>query len=229
MSDLDDGDDYKTKPSVIWDFSGPEPTWLTCSCGEITTLVPCWQCSRIIERRVDEERAREAAIQSIPKRYAWAQVNSPLLAERVKLRTPLADVVRRVLASSQVVFAGSAGSGKTSLAVACLRERLPNALLMSALRLGTARIQFQAGDGEAGPVERAIAAPLLLIDEVGGEAKIATNAVRDVVFARYDADMPTWITTGFTGKQIIETYGDGFLRRLTEHGYVVRLGVGPES
>jgi DNA replication protein DnaC len=146
----------------------------------------------------------------------------------VKLRDPnatsLAETIRRVLASSRVVFAGPSGAGKTSLAIACLRERAPHGLFVSALRIGTARIQSHAGQGEAALVEQAIAAPLLLLDEVGGEQKTATNAVRDVIFARYDADLPTWITTGFKGGELAAMYGDGALRRLTEHAYVVQLG-----
>ena len=123
-----------------------------------------------------------------------------------------------------MVFVGPSGSGKSSLACACLRRRIPHGLWLSALRLGTARIQHSAGDGEAALVARAMAVPLLLLDEVGGETKTATNAVRDVLFARHDADLPTWITTGFSSQQLAETYGDGAVRRITEGAYVVKLG-----
>ncbi len=123
-----------------------------------------------------------------------------------------------------MVFSGPSGAGKTSLACACLRERIPHGLFVSAIKLGTARIQHSAGDGEAALVQRAMTVPLLLLDEVGGEQKTATNAVKDVIFARYDADLPTWITTGFRLSQLAEMYGDGTSRRLTENVYVVHLG-----
>ena len=48
--------------------------------------------------------------------------------------------------------------------------------------------------------------------------------MRDVLFARHDADLPTWITTGFSSQQLAETYGDGAVRRITEGAYVVKLG-----
>jgi DNA replication protein DnaC len=67
-------------------------------------------------------------------------------------------------------------------------------------------------------------APLLLLDEVGGEQKTATNAVKDVIFERMDSDLPTWITTGFRSDELLAMYGDGALRRLTENVTVLRFG-----
>lgn len=209
-------------PTDFADLLGPEPSWLTCDCGETTNRVPCWDCARRAAEKADAERLRLAAIETIPPRYRWALSWTPEFAERVKVADVRA-VIRKVLASDRVVFAGPSGSGKTSLACACL-PRFPGGVFVSALRLGMARQQSALGDGEAGEVERAIAAPLLLIDEVGGEAKTATNAVRDVIFARHDLDRPTWVTTGFTRAQLAETYGDGALRRMVEDAYVVRLG-----
>lgn len=203
---------------------GPEPTWRTCACGALTSRVPCWDCDRDHRALADAERARGIALATIPKRFGWAQVGHADLARRVQTREPLADVVKRVLGASRVIFVGPSGAGKTSLACACLRERVPHGLYMTAFRLGVARSQASLGQGEPAEVERAMTAPLLMLDELGGEAKTATNAVRDVLFARHDADLPTWITTGFTGKQIAETYGDGALRRIIEDAYIVKLG-----
>lgn len=70
-------------------------------------------------------------------------------------------------------------------------------------------------------------APLLLLDEIGGESKTATNAVKDVIWERVDNDLPTWVTTGFKGEQLAEMYGDGAFRRLTEGATIVQLGVKP--
>jgi len=97
-------------------------------------------------------------------------------------------------------------------------------MFLRAFRLGVARQQAALGQGEPAIIERALTVPLLLIDELGGEAKTATNAVRDILFARHDEELPTWITTGFSSRQIAETYGDGALRRILEDAYVVRLG-----
>lgn len=217
-------DDRDDKPADFSSLLGPEPTWLKCSCGVETSRVPCWDCDRAATAKADAARARGAAIASIPKRYSWAAVDAPELAARVRCQAPLTEVIRRVLGARRVIFAGPSGSGKTSLACACLRERLPHGIFMTSFRLAMARSQGALGQGEPLEVERAMAAPLLLLDEVGGENKIATSAIRDVLFAREDADLPTWITTGFTSKQLGETYGDGALRRIVEGAYVVRLG-----
>lgn len=202
---------------------GPEPTWLTCKCGELSARVPCWTCSMAETEKQRMLDRVEQALASIPRGFAWATVDAPELPERVKARAELKTIVERVLGARRAIFAGPSGSGKTSLACACLRLR-PMGTYVSALRLGTARIQSAAGQGEADLVERAIAAPMLLIDELGGEQKTATNAVRDVVFARHEADLPTWVTTGFRSEQLAEMYGDGLLRRLMEGAYVVQLG-----
>lgn len=207
------------------DFSfGPEPSWLTCACGAQTAIVPCWTCERDLDAKADAARERVLSGGSIPRRFDWAHLESAELPSRVKATRSFADIAKRVLASTRVIFTGASGTGKTSLACACLRERIPHGLFVSAMRIGTARIQHSAGDGEAAIVERAIKVPLLLLDEVGGEMKTATNAVKDVIFARYDADLPTWITTGFRPAQLVEMYGDGAARRLTEGVYVVTLG-----
>lgn len=209
--------------SLFESILGPEPKWLTCGCGELTSRVPCWRCSSVERNRQADREYQERAAATIPRRYAWAALGAPALAERVKAASDLQALAERILGASNVVLSGPSGSGKTSLGCACLRAR-PGGEFVSALRLGVARIQSAAGQGEASLVERCIAAPLLLIDEIGGEGKTATNAVRDVVFARHDLDLPTWVTTGFGREQLAEMYGDGFVRRITEGAVVVRLG-----
>lgn len=203
---------------------GPEPTWLRCSCGALSARVPCWDCDRALTEKMDAARDRGAAIATIPKRYAWTHVAAPELAARVHSDVPIGALVKQVLAATRVIFIGPSGSGKTSLACACLRERIPHGIFMTCFRLGVARSQSALGQGEPAIIEKAMTTPLLLLDEVGGEAKTATNAVRDVLFARHDADLATWITTGFTSQQLAETYGDGALRRIVEDAYIVKLG-----
>lgn len=206
------------------DAIGPEPTWLTCECGQLSARVPCWGCTQARAIIAYDDERRDKALATIPARFRWATLKAPELAARVGLPDP-AGAGRKVLAAAGAVLAGPSGSGKTSLAVACMRERLLGALFMPAIRLGVARLQGKLGDGEADAVEQAVRADLLVLDDVGQEAKTATNAVRDVVFARHDAERPTWITTGLTSQQLAELYGDGFLRRVLEGAVALKLGV----
>jgi len=215
---------------MITDFGlGAEPTWLTCGCGAQSAIVPCWACTSKVRAATDRELARVAAIEELPRRYRWAALGHADLGRRVKIAsgsTTVQEAAQRILGASRVLLSGPSGSGKTSLAFACLRERLPGAMWVSALALGTTRIQHSAGDGQSKLETACRQAPLLLIDELGGEVKTANNAVKDVIFGRYDDDLPTWVTTGFGAKEIVAMYGDGALRRLTEDGYVLKLGSG---
>ena len=86
----------------------------------------------------------------------------------------------------------------------------------NAYRFGFARIQTKAGTGEAEIVESAMKARLLIIDDLGSERDTANNAVPDILFHRHEEDLPTWVTTGKTKKQIAEMYGGGIARRLFE-------------
>lgn len=205
------------------DALGPEPKWLTCGCGQQSARVPCWDCTQVRNILAIDDERRAKALASVPARFRWARLDAPELSERVRLPNPV-EAGRKVLAAAGAVFAGPSGSGKTSLAVACMRERLLGALYVPAIRLGVARLQSGLGDGEASTVEQAMRADLLLLDDVGQEAKTATNAVRDVVFARHDAELPTWITTGLTSDQLVAAYGDGFLRRILEGAVALKLG-----
>lgn len=211
---------------TVWNFAGPEPVWQTCPCGTQSNRVPCWTCSEASRRAADREKAKASAADLLPRRFRWASVGHADLARRVKLPDGLSvrDAAQRVLGAANVLLYGPSGSGKTSLAFACLRERLPDAMHVSALDLGVARIQHHAGDGEAKLVADCLRAPLLLIDELGGETKTANNAVKSVIMGRHDRDLPTWATTGFGRQELVAFYGDGALRRLTENGYVQRFG-----
>jgi hypothetical protein len=214
---------------VTLDFSR-EPDWLTCGCGMLTARVPCWDCSQVDKEREDTAKQRAAAISSIPGAY-WPTLGSDELARRVKCNKPLAEIVRRVLAADLVVFQGGSGAGKSSLAAACLRERAPYGLFVSALDLAVARMHHRVGRGEAPLAKRAMTAPLLLLDDVGNDViqKLVMNsAVMPVLWKRYETGRPLWVTTGFTYDQLGAMYGDGAVRRMFERAYVVQLGADAE-
>lgn len=217
MSDRTD----PSEPIVTWDFAGTEPTWQTCSCGALSSRVPCWDCSGRAKRASAESALRAAALESIPRRHRWARVGAPGFDLGGRVQGDPKALVARILGAERVCFAGGSGRGKTTLACACLRERLDGGLFVSAISLGLARAQARLGDGEPELVERALAAPLLLLDDVGQEPKVATSAVKDVIFARFDADLPTWITTGLVSAELVALYGDGFLRRVADDGALV--------
>lgn len=206
---------------------GPEPEWVDCeTCGAKTMRSRCFDCARAADARREATDRLRTALSTIPPRFSWAHVHAPELAERVRFcdDETAATTIRRVLGAQRVIFSGRSKSGKTSLACACLRLRMPDAIFVSAMRLATARIQHAAGDGEALLVERAIRTRLLLIDEVGQSKPTATDALRDVIWARFDEDRPTWVTTALSSAQLLEVYGEGLVTRLRDRAVIVRLG-----
>lgn len=209
---------------------GPEPSWMTCSCGALSARVPCFECTVAAERRADRGRIISAGERTIPPEFGWARLDAPELTRRVdSRRKPLEQVIKRLLAAHRAVLAGGSGAGKTSLAVACLRQRLDcGARFVSALELASARIQHAAGDGEAAIVQMAMGARLLVLDDLGEEPHTATSAVRDVIRARHASGLPTWITTGLRSNEIVAKYGDGIRRRVFDGAYYEWLGPVPE-
>lgn len=219
------------------DLLGPEPAWERCSCGALSMRVPCWSCAKaaVAEKAAERAAAGEEAERGIPARFRWAKIGAPELDSRVLVPAGTPSSVARRLAGSEtlaVVLIGASGAGKTSLAVAAMRE-VPGAVFVPALALERARIMHKAGAGEAPLVRRALRAPLLVLDDLGQDKVTATSAVLDVMLERHDAERRTWITTWLdtaspkgSYPEMAARYGDGAVRRLTERGIgaVLRLG-----
>ena len=79
-----------------------------------------------------------------------------------------------------------------------------------------ARQQHGLGEGEPPIVRDAVAAPLLLLDDVGQEVVAGTAAIAHVIQHRYDHAKPTLVTSGLTVEQLLSRYGAGVVRRLVE-------------
>lgn len=180
-----------------------------------------------------ERRDEPVEHPTIPRCFRWAALQAPELRQRVARIQAIAEGAA-ALSSHGLLLVGPSASGKTSLACALLRQweaRNPRrrGMFVAARRLGVARGHNGFGHGEAPEVERAMSAPLLLIDDLGGERNLATNAVPDVIAERADAELPTWVTTWMTPQAIAERYGDGIARRLYEAGRVMVIACGKES
>jgi len=173
------------------------------------------------QRRND---ALGALNRTIPQAFQWARFSAPELSHRAG--PAAAGVLREALwRTPRLVFAGAAGSGKTSLAVACLRrwayENARAAAFFHACELGMARIQHPAGRGEPELVDRATKWPLVLLDDLGSERSIAGCAVPDVIYLRHAAERALWITTGLSRDAVVERYGAGIARRVFEGATVI--------
>lgn len=182
------------------------PTFRPCVlCQAETTRDVCVACHDADLKRRELANAARAAL--IPARYAWARVDAPELPARVKHRLSVDRLVKTILEAKQVCIAGPTKAGKTSLAVACLRERLPRCLFVAADELAA------FGHAKDELARRAISVPTLLLDDLGTDNLNACSDITRIVFDRHRNGRQTWITTGLSVGQITERYGAGFCTR----------------
>jgi DNA replication protein DnaC len=175
--------------------------------------------------RAAEAIAKRCASAGIPERFRWATgLDCPELRSRVA-RPAAIEAVRQLDTSVSAVLYGPAGCGKTSLAVALLRDRLAAGQSARFVAARTLRpVDTDRLDRDV--IHRAVTARVLVLDDVGAEmagaqsgghlAALRSEGVRHVIETRHDRGLPTLITTGFDSKALGELYGSGVARRLYE-------------
>jgi hypothetical protein len=179
-----------------------------------------------------EREKRAAAVSAlegtIPELYRWSRFSAPELGQRVP--KPALASAENAWTHDRVCLMGASRAGKTSLAVAMIRRRVSHvgraAVFLHAYKLGVARMLHPAGHGEPELVEFAMRAPLVLIDDFGGERDFANSALPDILVERHAESRATWVTTGLTREQLVKRYGQGIVSRVFERATMIRVGVG---
>lgn len=128
-----------------------------------------------------------------------------------------------------LVFAGTNGTGKTHLAVAVLNDVLNQkftAFFKDASFFVWAE-PVEEGEPELAEVKtiktedlNALVAPdLLVLDDVGGDDSAeAAQAIREIIYRRYDGKKPILITTNKSLSELTEFLGERVIDRLREGG-----------
>ncbi len=201
-----------------------------CSrCGHVVFDENRGRMARMLAE-ADHKRAVEDVISWVPPAYAGAEVDADWLVALVG-----ADTIARCRESigvPRVAFTGPPGAGKTSLAAAMYKlsarsetstPTLRRYRWVSSHKLAKARSGLPLGEGEAPLVTACMEAPLLVLDELGGEDPRYASAVGEVLFDRHEQARPTWVTTGVGPNEIAARYGGGIARRVFEGATVFRL------
>lgn len=179
---------------------------------------------RELNAKLTEKRLIRAGI---PRRFRDADFSnhipaghmSELLPVYSQARTYIEDIDRNIQAGNGLIFYGKPGNGKTTLAVAILKEALkkgysgyfiPMVSLVDKLLTMSKeeRVQFE---------ERISTTKLLVIDDLGGESDQGwvLNKVDAIITARYNEMLPIIVTTNINVKsKEMEKYNDRILDRL---------------
>lgn len=209
-----------------------------CSASfEIHENFPISTCDSCMQERqaAEAEAERKQRLRSIwdgtrvPEFYEWCSFQAlealppAEQARRVKDPTGI-ERAKAAHDAKRVVLAGPAGVGKTVLATCLLRswnDRGIHGAFVDSFELATARAKCRLGD-EALEVERATAAPVLVLDDLlakGGPH----DAAPDVLHARHARQKTTIITTGFSMQDVKNKLGDGIARRVYEGATIIEL------
>ena len=217
-------------PSIEDVLRDATPEFRPCpECGDMTAgRGRCWVCDQKRERK---RKARETTELAVPAMFAWSRFDAPELAQRCKCSPEAFGRALGAVACQRVVICGPSGYGKTSIAVAMLRAWAEQVgykfaqppVFYFAIDLASARSRERFGR-EAPDVEAAMAAPLLVLDDLGTDAALATSAVTDVIFKRHAEARATWITTWMTKAEMRSRYGEGITRRVLEDARIIDLG-----
>jgi DNA replication protein DnaC len=217
----------------------------TEGCGSI--LPPdrygtCAACEQVLIRGDYLKALKKHWEAMIPSQFYWAKFDSVEFRSRVKISTVDLDKLRSWRGG--VLLRGASGMGKTSLAVAKLRQIMTDAKnavdashwgiyrrglrteFVTALALAQATHEHGSGRSSRAPiVNKALHASVLVLDELGMETNIyksSAASVLEVMHTRNANQAPMIVTTYLARKDLEKLYGDGIARRL-EQGFVINM------
>ncbi len=155
---------------------------------------------------------------------AWPTLETANV-RRSKMAADLVSATESYDCTTGLILLGRTGSGKTVGAVHLLmtmwersfstRVAVPMPMFLKATDLAGARRGHALGEGEPEVVLDATEAPLLILDDLGQDPR-NDNTVFEVIDARYDAKLPTVVTSGFPLEELNARYGQALSRRLLE-------------
>lgn len=214
--------------------------------GEIVWGVPCSACPEGREAAARREELRAAyearrkeeshrflvGAANIPKRFAECTFKSYPVSEQTR---PIVERVQSWATGAEkkgsLLLYGSFGTGKTGLAVSCLRatiEREQSSLFFTVPALLDAIRATYAPDSkvdERKVIDAVKNAPFLVLDDLGAER--VTEWVAEKLFTvinhRHDEELPTVFTSNLDMAQLAAHIGERTAWRIVEMAEVVKV------
>lgn len=240
-----------TPPAPLGALLGafPVPGSYPCAarCGVRVELPGvCEECARCAAAAAIAQRV-QAWARTLPEHQrdaTWGTLHELRRQDGGPRVTPLgggwltADRVQRIRLvverQRRVVLLGPAGSGKSTLAAAHLRAQVERRPEDRIRYVAAASLAKPGGPGRPSPLELALSAEVLVLDDVGAELEGAQagsglaaqriGPVSQVIAARFERSRWTLVTTGLERDAITALYGDRVARRMFEGAGLVRLG-----
>lgn len=148
-------------------------------------------------------RIHDERLQRVAQGWGWGHGNVMLLGSTGKGKTAAAGFLFRRLLADAVAAGGDAWVDAQTLAWVRV-EQLERDMRAHPL-----------GKGELADLRIAKRAKLLFLDEVGWETD--RTIVASILAERYDASLPSVITSGRTSEELGTLYGGAVVRRMSEH------------
>lgn len=217
-------DDREWNETMAWArrYVPPPPPTKCADCGAGSWQPVCETCSR--------ERARRGGIRyttlaTIPPAFKDVTFEALTRLGWVKDETAVARVLAVLDLDANIVLRGASGMGKTTIAVASLlelAERERRGMFVASTALALARVN-RSGFGEPRVIADAVAAPVLVVDDLASDPPHAQSAVGEVIARRYDASKRTIFTTWARDDELRKRYGEGVTRRVLERAKVIEM------
>lgn len=179
-----------------------------CVCGVKSTKVPCWDCfqGKENQRAIDKDKAalpalfRDITNETMGKRVPQFTGRVGLLAKQV--HTP----------SRSFTFIGPSGSGKTTLACWLATKHPAGCMFVRSAEIERARKESSFQRSQL-LVDCETTSKVLIIDELR-DIPGTFQATFDIIDARHNSALPTYVTTGLSLDQLKTAFGDGLVRRI---------------